>query len=167
MKSIPSDPVKVRTTMRLTMRRTPLLIAACSLLFAADPWTSSDVVRPEQVAPSLAPTNAAGPLVIYVGSLAEYRAAHIAGSIYAGPTSEPEGLADLRSEMAGQPTSEEVILYCGCCPWDKCPNIHPAFAKLHEMGYTKVKVMMITENLKADWIDKGFPTEKGAGVASE
>jgi hypothetical protein len=43
---------------------------------------------------------------------------------------------------------------------EKCPNIRPAFAALHEMGFTKVRVVSIPTNFKTDWIDKGYPTEK-------
>jgi len=141
------------------MRRS-LLIFAATLLFAADPWTATDVLTPEKVAPLVNNPATSGPFVIHVGFSVLYRAAHIAGSKYAGPASKPEGIEDLKKEIAGQPRSREIVLYCGCCPWDKCPNIRPAFAALHDMGFQNVKVLMIPENLKADWIDKGYPTEK-------
>jgi len=28
------------------------------------------------------------------------------------------------------------------------------------MGFTHVKAMMMATNLKTDWIDKGYPTDK-------
>ena len=112
---------------------------------------------PEELA-----ANLKTPLVIHVGFPVLYRGAHIAGSEYAGPGSKPEGSNSLKKAVAGQPHNREIVLYCGCCPWDKCPNIRPAFAALHEMGFTHVKVMIVPENLKTDWIDKGYPTEKRA-----
>ena len=143
------------------MRRLLFLSSSLAfLLFAADPWTADDIVKPEQVAPQVTAADPAGPLIIQVGFDVMYRAAHITGSRYAGPGSKPEGLDDLKKAVAGQPRSREIILYCGCCPWDKCPNIRPAFAALHDLGFRTVKVMMIPESLKADWIDKGYPTEK-------
>jgi thiosulfate/3-mercaptopyruvate sulfurtransferase len=145
------------------MRRTLILIAAtAAFLFAADPWTAVDVLSTEQVAPLTTNPTTSGPLVIHVGFSVLYRAAHIAGSKYAGPGSKADGLEDLKKEVSGQPRSRAIILYCGCCPWDKCPNIRPAFAALHDMGFQNVKVLQIPENLKADWIDKGYPTEKRA-----
>jgi hypothetical protein len=30
------------------------------------------------------------------------------------------------------------------------------------MGFTHVKAMMVETNLKTDWIDKGYPTDKRA-----
>jgi hypothetical protein len=138
------------------MRRaifSPIILA--SVLLAADPWDAKDVLRPEDLAADLKT-----PLIIHVGFPVLYRAAHIAGSEYAGPGSKPEGLESLKKAVANQPHSRDIVLYCGCCPWEKCPNVRPAFAALHAMGFTHVKVMMVPENLKADWIDKGFPAEQ-------
>jgi thiosulfate/3-mercaptopyruvate sulfurtransferase len=131
------------------------LLLTVSLIAAGDPWKESDVVRPEAVAKDVTT-----PLLLQVGFDVLYRAAHISGSVYAGPGSKPEGIDALKKAVAGQPKDREIVLYCGCCPWEKCPNIRPAFAALHDMGFTRVKVMIVPENLKADWIDKGYPTEK-------
>ena len=138
------------------MRPIPIfLLLTLSLVAAGDPWTASDVVQPKVVAKDIKT-----PLLLQVGFDVLYRAAHITGSVYAGPASKPEGIEALKKAVAGQPKDREIVLYCGCCPWDKCPNIRPAFAALHEMGFTRVKVMMVPENLKADWDDKGYPTER-------
>jgi len=138
------------------MRRVILLfILIASAVLAGDPWDAKDVLHPEELASNLKTA-----LVIHVGFPVLYRAAHIAGSEYAGPGLKPEGIELLKKAVAGQPHNREIVLYCGCCPWDKCPNIRPAFAALHEIGFTHVKVMIVPENLKADWIDKGYPTEK-------
>lgn len=138
------------------MRRiTVSLLLFTSLLLAGDPWTTKDLVQPKDVA-----ADVRSPLIIQVGFAVLYRAAHIAGSQYAGPASKPEGIELMKQAVAGQPKDRQIILYCGCCPWDKCPNMRPAFAALHDLGYTRVKAMVVPDNLKADWIDKGYPTEK-------
>jgi hypothetical protein len=140
------------------MRRVALFaIVFASAVLALDPWNAEDVLPPAELA-----ANLKTPLVIHVGFPVLYRAAHITGSEYAGPGSKPEGIELLKKAVADQPRSREIVLYCGCCPWEKCPNIRPAFAALHALGFTHVKVMMVPDNLKADWIDKGFPTEKRA-----
>ena len=141
----------------MTHRFPALLVACAALLLAADPWTATDLVQPEHVAKDVK-----SPLLLQVGFPVLYRAAHITGSKYAGPGSKAEGIAELKKAVAGQPKDRDIVLYCGCCPWDKCPNIRPAFAALHEMGFTRVRAMVIPDNLKADWIDKGYPTEKRA-----
>jgi len=99
------------------------------------------------------------PTLIHVGFDTLYRGKHIPGSIYAGPGRTPEGLAALKAAVAKLPHNAEIVLYCGCCPWDHCPNIRPAFALLHDLGYTHVKALYIPTNLKADWIDPGYPVE--------
>jgi thiosulfate/3-mercaptopyruvate sulfurtransferase len=137
------------------MRRLLSLLFLAVLLFAADPWSPKDVTTPESASKTFG--NA---LVIHVGFPVLYRSSHIPGSLYAGPGSKPEGIADLKRAVAGQPRDRQILLYCGCCPWDKCPNIRPAFAALHELGYTNIKVIALPENLKTDWIDKGYPIEK-------
>jgi thiosulfate/3-mercaptopyruvate sulfurtransferase len=139
-------------------RLTPFLLSG--LLFGAvvcgtEPWTDNDLIQPGQAAKDLK-----SPLVIHVGFPVLYRSAHIAGSVFAGPGSKDEGITDLKKAVAGQPHTREILLYCGCCPWDKCPNIRPAFAALREMGFTRVKVIVLAANLKTDWIDKGYPTDK-------
>ena len=131
------------------------LLVAVSLIAAGDPWTENDVVLPAAVAKNLKT-----PLLLHVGFDVLYRASHITGSAYAGPGSKPEGIDELKKAVAGQPKDREIVLYCGCCPWDKCPNIRPAFAALHELGYTRVRVMKVPENLKADWSDQGYPVER-------
>lgn len=123
-------------------------------LLAADTMTT---VKPAEVAKDIQ-----SPLIIQVGFNVLYRAAHIPGSVYAGPASKPEGIEELKKAVAGQPKDRQIVLYCGCCPWDKCPNIRPAFALLREMGYTNVKAMEVPENLKTDWIDHGYPTDRRA-----
>lgn len=100
------------------------------------------------------------PLVLHVGFPVLYKSVHIQGTGYAGPGSKPEGLEELKKAVAGQPFDRAIVIYCGCCPWDKCPNVKPAFAMLKSMGFKNVKALVIPENLKTDWIDKGYPTDR-------
>jgi thiosulfate/3-mercaptopyruvate sulfurtransferase len=125
------------------------------LLFAAAFGDSQ--ISSEQLAARM---KTAKPLVIHTGFAVLYRSAHITGSVYAGPGSKPEGLDSLKALVAKEPRDREIVIYCGCCPWDKCPNIRPAFAALHDMGFTHVSALYVPETLAKDWIDKGLPTEK-------
>ena len=54
-----------------------------------------------------------------------------------------------------------IVLYCGCCPWNRCPNVAPAFKLLRDLGFTSVKVLYMANNLGSDWVDKGYPVERG------
>jgi hypothetical protein len=143
------------------MRKILLLCSVACLLMAAglpEPWTANDVIAPGALAKDLKT-----PLVIHVGFDVLYRAAHIAGTPYAGPASKPEGIEALKKAVEGQPHDREIVLYCGCCPMEKCPNIRPAFTLLHEMGYTHVRVLSLPNNLKTDWTDKNYPVDKRPG----
>jgi rhodanese-related sulfurtransferase len=59
------------------------------------------------------------------------------------------------------PHDREIVIYCGCCPWDKCPNVKPAMELLKSLGFTHVKAMQLPTSFKADWIDQGYPVEQG------
>ncbi len=125
------------------------------LLAFTDPWTPAEVIQPETLAAHLT-----GPLIVHVGFPLLYRGAHITGAVFAGPGSKEAGIEELKHVLAKEPRTRDIVLYCGCCPWDKCPNVRPAFAALHEMGFTHVRVLMIPENLAKDWVDKGYPSQK-------
>lgn len=126
-----------------------------------DPWTRAQLISPESLIKRLVQTKAAKPLIIHVGFRPLYIQGHIPGSVYYGPAARPEGLAELRKYVREFPRNQEIVLYCGCCPWSECPNIRPAFKALKEMGFTRLKVLDIPERLSTDWVAKGYPLEKG------
>lgn len=101
------------------------------------------------------------PVILQVGSRLMYGQAHIPGAIYAGPGSQPAGIDLLASRVAELPKDAFIVIYCGCCPWNRCPNMGPAYQRLHAMGYTHVKAMYIASNFGDDWVGKGYPVEKG------
>lgn len=95
-------------------------------------------------------------LILQVGSRVLFDEAHIPGSEYAGPDSRPEGLEKLRTRVKGLPHDQSIVIYCGCCPWSRCPNIGPAWTLLHDLGFTQVKALYIADNFGKDWVSKGF-----------
>jgi len=123
-----------------------------------DPWSMSEVIQPADLARDLA--KGLKPQVVCVGVEALYRSAHISGAAYQGPASKPEGLEALKKWAKSAPRGQRIVLYCGCCPMDKCPNIRPAFQALKEMGFTRLQVLSIPQDLGRDWVTKGFPVEK-------
>jgi hypothetical protein len=140
-----------------------LFVFASFALFALaqDPWPDKEIVQPKVLADRI--TAKEQPLVFYVGFPTLYRnGAHVSGAILAGPCSKPEGLETLKKAVSEIPRGKELFIYCGCCPFVKCPNIRPAYSALHEMGFTNVKVVMIETNLHTDWIEKGYPAEKSS-----
>lgn len=101
------------------------------------------------------------PLILQVGSHMLFAQAHIPGSEYAGPGSQQAGIQQLQNRVTTLPRKKLIVLYCGCCPLNRCPNLGPAYAKLSEMGFTNVKVLYLPNNFGSDWADKGYPVEQG------
>jgi thiosulfate/3-mercaptopyruvate sulfurtransferase len=128
---------------------------------ASDPWTKAQLISPEALNKLLVQTKSAQPLIIQVGFRSLYIQGHIPESVYYGPASRPEGLAELRKYVHDFPRHQEIVIYCGCCPWSECPNVRPAFKALKEMGFTRVKVLEIPDRLSTDWVAKGYPLDKG------
>jgi hypothetical protein len=67
------------------------------------------------------------PVILQVGSHVFFAQAHITGSQYAGPGSQEAGLALLKKAVSSLPKGKFIVIYCGCCPWNRCPNVGPAF----------------------------------------
>ena len=101
------------------------------------------------------------PVILQVGSHVMFGQAHIPEALYAGPGSQPAGIDLLATRVAGLPKDAFILIYCGCCPWNRCPNMGPAYQKLHAMGFTNVKAMYVASNFGDDWVSKGYPVEKG------
>jgi rhodanese-related sulfurtransferase len=99
------------------------------------------------------------PAVFHVGPNVLYRSKHIPDAVYAGPAAKPEGLALLKEAVGNLPHDREIVVYCGCCPWDRCPNISPAVDMLKQMGFTNVKALYLPDNFKTNWIDKNYPVQ--------
>jgi rhodanese-related sulfurtransferase len=121
---------------------------------------ATDLVQPEELARSLQGSTEK-PLILQVGSRVMYAEAHIPGAEYAGPAGKEDGLQLLKERIATLPKSTAVVLYCGCCPWGRCPNIAAAYRVLHEQGFTNLKVLYIADNFGTDWVAKGYAVDKG------
>ncbi|HSM78495.1 MAG TPA: rhodanese-like domain-containing protein [Bryobacteraceae bacterium] len=121
---------------------------------------SLPTIQPEDLVKALN-AKAGKPLLLHVGFHNLYVHAHIPGSEYAGPASRPEGMEQLKKRVASLPHNTYIVIYCGCCPWVHCPNIHPAFEELRRMGFTNVKVLYIASNFGQDWIQKNYPVARG------
>lgn len=90
-----------------------------------------------------------------------YAQAHIPGSEYFGPGADEGVVQRLRKRVEGLARNKSIVIYCGCCPWSHCPNVKPAYAALHSLSFTKLKVLYIPNNLGTDCVNKGYPFEKG------
>jgi thiosulfate/3-mercaptopyruvate sulfurtransferase len=128
----------------------------------SEPWTVSETVEPADLVKELSDPNPANrPVVACVGFRFLYDGGHIPGASFHGPGSKDEGLADLKNWAQGLPRSSSVVLYCGCCPLDRCPNLRPAFTALHDSGFARLRVLLLPTNFGTDWAGKGYPVDKG------
>lgn len=133
-------------------------------LLPTDPWQAGDLLKPEDLARSLSVTNGEKPLLLYVGYSLPYEGGHIRGSKFIGQASKPDGIQALIGEVQGLPREKPVVLYCGCCPWEKCPNIRPAFRAVQALGFKNLKALYLPNRFQQDWTAKGYPTERGEGA---
>jgi hypothetical protein len=127
----------------------------------ADQIPAADQIQPAELAAMLKSPGADKPLVLQVGSHVLYAQAHIPGSEYTGAAAQEAGRKALGERVARLDRGTLVVLYCGCCPWGKCPNIDPAYKLMKSLGFTRLKVLYIAENFGADWVDKGYPVDRG------
>jgi rhodanese-related sulfurtransferase len=123
------------------------------------PLESAQVIHADELASAL--KGAQKRIVLYVGPKLIYTQAHIPGAENVGPVGTPEGMEKLRARAASLPKDGAVVIYCGCCPWNHCPNIRPAYAALKKAGFTKVRVLYLENSLETNWKDKGFPVANG------
>ena len=118
----------------------------------AEPWRPDQLLEPADLATTINNPGADKPLIISIGP-----AATIKTSVGVGPGSEAENLAKLEKLLSKEPKNRSIVIYCGCCPFNHCPNVRPAFTKLNELGFTNHKLLNLAKNLKTDWLDKGYP----------
>ena len=116
-------------------------------------------MQPAELAAILKSGNA--PTILQVGFNVQYQQAHIPDAKYAGPGNSDSGLVTLKSHVDALPREKLVVLYCGCCPWERCPNVAAAYKQMIAMGFTNVKVLYLASNFGADWVDKGYPVTRG------
>jgi thiosulfate/3-mercaptopyruvate sulfurtransferase len=121
---------------------------------------SARLMQPAELAAMLH-TAGQRPLILQVGSHVLFAEAHIPGAEYAGPGGQEGGLQSLRDRVRNMSRDQFIVIYCGCCPWVKCPNIKPAYRELQSLGFTGVKVLYIADNFGTDWVAKGYPIAKG------
>ena len=127
----------------------------------SDPWSNSQTLRPADLASELAETNGTPPTIVYVGFHTLFAGGHIPGASFHGTASSEQGLVEMRKWADGLSRSTNLVIYCGCCPFEKCPNVRPAFTALSRMGFKKLRVLILPTNLATDWVAKGYPIQTG------
>ena len=120
-----------------------------------DPIKKENLIQPKDLAEKITNPKAVKPIVLNVGPVDQIKTA-----IKAGPASDKDGFEKFKAEVSKVSKDKEVVVYCGCCTSQNCPNIRPAIKFLLDSGYKKAKVLDIPTGIKEDWVQKGYPVEK-------
>jgi thiosulfate/3-mercaptopyruvate sulfurtransferase len=127
----------------------------------SDPWTPAQIVQPADLVKELGSPPSGRPIVVCVGFHTLYQGAHVPGAVFHGAAMSEQGLNDLKKWAKDLSPSSNIVVYCGCCPLDHCPNLRPGFAALGGMGFHHLRVLNLPNSFAADWVEKGYPVEKG------
>ncbi|SRR5258706_4199312 len=117
-------------------------------------WTNKQLIEPSELA-SIIKTEKTIPVIFNIGP-----AATIPHSIDIGTMKNEANLDKLKKELSSLPRETKIVVYCGCCPFEHCPNVRPAIDVLNEMKFTNFYLLNLPHNIKTDWIEKGYPTVK-------
>jgi thiosulfate/3-mercaptopyruvate sulfurtransferase len=118
-----------------------------------EPWTAKQLLQPADLAVMINHPKTKLPLIFCVGP-----GALIRGSIDTGPAHEKQNLEKLKLQLSSLPKDADIVIYCGCCPFERCPNIRPAFILLNEMKFSNARLLNLEHNIKTDWVSKGYPS---------
>ncbi len=119
-----------------------------------DLWTQKDLIQPSELAAIINNPKSTPVHIFNIGVVDD-----IKGAKNIGAAGKKENLDKLKAGLTGLPKSSMVVVYCGCCPFAKCPNIRPAFNLMKSLGYSKGRLLNLPQNLKQDWISKGYPLD--------
>ncbi len=119
-----------------------------------EPWTKDQLMPPTELVEIINNGNEPVTYIYDIGPVGRIR-----NAIEIGEGKNKKNIEKLKSELSELPKDANIVIYCGCCPFKDCPNIRPAFDLLNEMDFTNQKLLNLPENLKVDWIDKGYPME--------
>lgn len=116
-----------------------------------EPWKPEQLMEPSVLAERINSGNDV-PVIFNIGP-----SGLISNAIDIGPGQEEANIANLKKELSKLSKDREVVVYCGCCPFKNCPNIRPAFTALNEAGMQHAYLLNLSQNLRVDWIAKGYP----------
>jgi len=126
-----------------------------NLLFAQsnkETWSNDQLLDPAILAQKINQKKVGNMLIVSIGPDAV-----IKGSVEIGPGGETKKIHKLKAYLKNVSKDKEIVIYCGCCPFERCPNVRPAFKTLKEMGFKNAKLLNLSNNIKTNWIDKGYP----------
>ena len=131
-----------------------LMLSVFSFGQQTEPWKENQLMKTNELASRISLSQTENLLIVSIGPDAV-----IKGSVDMGPAQNKSNLDNLRKYLEGVSRDKEVVIYCGCCPFSRCPNIRPAFSLLKEMGFKDPKLVDIPQNIRVDWLSKKYPVQ--------
>jgi len=117
-------------------------------------WTKDQLLEPSVLAKTIE-SNKDLPMIYCVGP-----GVVIPNSTDKGMTNDENNLKKFKDSVSNLPRNTNIVIYCGCCPFEHCPNVRPAIALLQQMKFTNYHLLNLPHNIKTDWIEKGYPEVK-------
>jgi hypothetical protein len=109
------------------------------------------------------------PIVVFCGDLRDekdkytYGFKKIPGSLVIGSVNQDKWEENLRAALLlaelDKSFKSEVVVYCGCCSSDNCPNVEPVILELKRMGFKNVKGLYFSEGYLPEWHAKKYLEE--------
>ena len=117
-------------------------------------WNSDQLIEPQELA-AIIKSKKEIPLIFSIGP-----GPAIPNSRAIGIVKEKENMKKFKKQLAKLHKDSKIVVYCGCCPYDHCPNVRPAIQVMKDMKFTNCYLLNLPHNIRVDWINKGYPTEK-------
>jgi rhodanese-related sulfurtransferase len=131
-----------------------LLITIFSFTYLSkqNPYSQDKLISPAELAKILVNPKTRQPVIFNVGSMPLIKGAQSGGMGYSD-----DSMKEFKEKLLKVDKNEAVIIYCGCCKMENCPNVKLPFQYLESNGFKNAKILNIETGLHEDWIDKGYP----------
>jgi thiosulfate/3-mercaptopyruvate sulfurtransferase len=123
-----------------------------TLLKEGGPYGPEYLMAPADLARLINHPSAKPPVILNVGSMQLIKGAQSGGMGYSD-----EGMKEFKSKVSRLDKNQLIVIYCGCCKMENCPNVKSPFDYLQSAGFKNFKILNIETGLHEDWISKGYP----------
>jgi hypothetical protein len=117
-------------------------------------WKKEQLMPTKELADKINANAKDKPLIFNVGPMD-----NIKGAVAVGAATNITFADKMKGNLAMENKTRAVVVYCGCCSYQSCPNIKPAYDILIAQGFKNTKVLELPEGLKPDWVAKDYPME--------
>lgn len=122
----------------------------------------AETLQPVELARRLDEVAAGELVVLYVGPSDDpFEERHVPGARRLPHVGTKEGRRALARALETTPKGVGVVVYCGCCPYERCPSVRPANAILRASRRPDAWWLDLPTSFEVDWIERGFPVARG------